>query len=133
MMKHLQPEMGAVFWDEGLPQKRIALQPAYKETRKEMPQPMIPQLDFIQNLQYKYIELVTLDLEGSTDENVKESVTFRYNMLKAKLGFLQSKFKQFSSVVKTKSPSLMMQMQKAFKAGEKGLGTSHPPKPWKQG
>jgi DNA polymerase-1 len=25
------------------------LQPAYKETRKEMPQPMVPQLDFIQN------------------------------------------------------------------------------------
>lgn len=50
MMKHLQPEMGAVFWDEGLPQKRLELQPAYKETRKEMPQPMIPQLDFIQDL-----------------------------------------------------------------------------------
>jgi DNA polymerase-1 len=49
MMKHLQPEMGAVFWDEGLPQKRVELQPAYKETRKEMPLPMIPQLDFIQN------------------------------------------------------------------------------------
>ena len=50
MIKHLQPELGAVFWDEGLPQKRIELQPAYKETRKEMPQPMIPQLDFIQKL-----------------------------------------------------------------------------------
>ncbi len=49
MIKHLQPELGAVFWDEGLPQKRVELQPAYKETRKEMPQPMIPQLDFIQN------------------------------------------------------------------------------------
>ena len=49
MMKHLQPELGAVFWDEGLPEKRMTLQPAYKETRKEMPQPMIPQLDFIQN------------------------------------------------------------------------------------
>lgn len=49
LMKHLQPEMGAVFWDEGLPQKRVELQPAYKETRKEMPLPMIPQLDFIQN------------------------------------------------------------------------------------
>lgn len=48
MMKHLQPELGAVFWDEGLPQKRVELQPAYKETRKEMPQPMIPQLDYIQ-------------------------------------------------------------------------------------
>ena len=50
MLKDLQPEMGAVFWDEGLPQKRVELQPAYKETRKEMPQPMIPQLDFIQGL-----------------------------------------------------------------------------------
>ena len=48
MMKHLQPELGAVFWDEGLPEKRMTLQPAYKETRKEMPQPMVPQLDFIQ-------------------------------------------------------------------------------------
>lgn len=48
MIKHLQPELGAVFWDEGLPQKRMELQPAYKETRKEMPKPMVPQLDFIQ-------------------------------------------------------------------------------------
>ena len=47
MLKHLQPELGAVFWDEGLPQKRVELQPAYKETRKEMPSPMVPQLDFI--------------------------------------------------------------------------------------
>jgi DNA polymerase-1 len=48
MVKHLQPELGAVVWDEGMPQRRVELQPAYKETRKEMPMPMIPQLDFIQ-------------------------------------------------------------------------------------
>ena len=50
MVKHLQPELGAVVWDEGLPQKRMEVQPAYKETRKEMPTAMIPQLDFIQKL-----------------------------------------------------------------------------------
>ena len=50
MVKHLQPELGAVFWDEGMPERRVKLQPAYKETRKEMPKPMIPQLDFIQQL-----------------------------------------------------------------------------------
>ena len=50
MLKHLQPEFGAVVWDEGVPQKRVELQPAYKETRKEMPLPMVPQLDFIQKL-----------------------------------------------------------------------------------
>jgi len=49
MVKHLQPDLGAVFWDEGLPEKRMTLQPAYKETRKEMPSPMVPQLDFIQD------------------------------------------------------------------------------------
>ena len=50
MVKHLQPGLGAVVWDEGVPERRVELQPAYKETRKEMPQPMIPQLDFIQKL-----------------------------------------------------------------------------------
>jgi len=50
MVKHLQPELGAVFWDEGMPERRVRLQPAYKETRKEMPKPMVPQLDFIQKL-----------------------------------------------------------------------------------
>src|SRR5436190_11690232 len=48
MVKHLQPELGAVVWDEGLPERRTELQPDYKLTRKEMPQPMVPQLDFIQ-------------------------------------------------------------------------------------
>ena len=50
MVKHLQPQLGAVVWDEGVPQRRVELQPAYKETRKEMPTPMIPQLDFIPKL-----------------------------------------------------------------------------------
>ena len=50
MVKHLQPELGAVFWDEGMPERRVKLQPAYKETRKEMPKPMVPQLEFIQKL-----------------------------------------------------------------------------------
>jgi 5'-3' exonuclease len=50
MVKHLQPDLGAVFWDEGMPERRVKLQPAYKETRKEMPKPMVPQLEFIQKL-----------------------------------------------------------------------------------
>jgi 5'-3' exonuclease len=50
MLKHLQPDLGAVVWDSGLPQRRTELQPAYKETRKEMPLPMVPQIDYIQKL-----------------------------------------------------------------------------------
>jgi 5'-3' exonuclease len=50
MLKHLQPDLGAVVWDMGLPQRRTELQPEYKETRKEMPAPMVPQIDYIQKL-----------------------------------------------------------------------------------
>lgn len=50
MLKHLQPDLGAVVWDRGLPQRRTELQPGYKETRKEMPAPMVPQLDEIQKI-----------------------------------------------------------------------------------
>jgi len=50
MLKHLQPDLGAVIWDRGLPQRRTELQPGYKETRKEMPGPMVPQLDEIQKM-----------------------------------------------------------------------------------
>src|SRR5205085_10350252 len=46
MVKHLQLDLGAVFWDEGLPQRRVELQPSYTETRKATPTPMIPQRAF---------------------------------------------------------------------------------------
>ena len=47
MLKDLQPDLAAIFWDEGLPAKRLELQPAYKQQREAMPEKMIPQLDFI--------------------------------------------------------------------------------------
>ena len=50
MVKDLQPDLGAVIWDMGIPKRRTDLQPAYKEQRAEMPDDMRPQLTFIQNL-----------------------------------------------------------------------------------
>jgi len=50
MVKDLAPDLGAVVWDMGMPQRRVALQPAYKQQRTEMPAPMRDQLTFIQNL-----------------------------------------------------------------------------------
>jgi 5'-3' exonuclease len=47
MIKDLRPDLAAVFWDEGMPEKRVQLQPAYKQQREAMPEKMVPQLDFI--------------------------------------------------------------------------------------
>ena len=48
-MKDLRPDLAAIFWDGGLPAKRVELQPAYKQQREAMPEKMIPQLDFIRD------------------------------------------------------------------------------------
>ena len=50
MIKDLQPELAAVIWDEGMPKRRMELQPDYKATRAEMPDDMRSQLTVIQNL-----------------------------------------------------------------------------------
>lgn len=70
-------------------------------------------VDFIQNLEYKFIELVSLDFETSPEEVIRETISFRYNSVKAKLIFLQNRMKEFSSIVKVKNPSLLIQMQKS--------------------
>lgn len=50
MIKDLQPDLAAVVWDQGLPKRRTELQPAYKETRAEMPEDMRPQISFIREI-----------------------------------------------------------------------------------
>jgi len=40
MVVDLKPDLGAVIWDAGLPERRTALQPAYKQNRTEMPSEM---------------------------------------------------------------------------------------------
>ena len=50
MIKDVQPDRAAVLWDVGLPKRRTELQPEYKVNRAEMPDPMRPQLEFIQRI-----------------------------------------------------------------------------------
>ena len=70
MLKHLQPELGAVFWDEGMPERRVKLQPAYKETRKEMPLPMVPQLEFIQETLSELIGFKNISLPNTEADDL---------------------------------------------------------------
>src|ERR1700683_3953115 len=49
MLKDLRPDLAAIFWDEGLAEKRGAVLPGYKQQREAMPGKMIPQLDFIRD------------------------------------------------------------------------------------
>lgn len=76
-------------------------------------------------MEYKYIELISIDYETSSEETIREAITFRYNSVKAKLMFLQNRMKDFSSLVKVKNPSLLIQMQKALNEGGRDPASTH--------
>jgi DNA polymerase-1 len=74
MVKDLAPDLGAVIWDMGMPQRRVALQPDYKQQRAEMPDLMRPQLTFIQNL-VPHLGFASLWLDDTEADDLMASYT----------------------------------------------------------
>jgi hypothetical protein len=69
-------------------------------------------LDFIQNIEYKFIELLSLDFINSPDDTVRKQISFRYNALKSKLALMSDRINTINNIVKIKNPSLLLQIQK---------------------
>lgn len=48
-------------------------------------------LDFIQNMEYKFVELLSVDFLRATDDTIRQHITFRYNSMKTRLQVLQTR------------------------------------------
>ena len=70
-------------------------------------------LDFIQNIEYKFMELLSIDFVNSPDDTVRRQIAYRYNALRSKLELMQNRIQTISNIVKLKNPSLLLQIQKA--------------------
>ena len=70
-------------------------------------------LDFIQNIEYKFIELLSIDFVNSPDDTVRKQISYRYNAIRTKLELVQNRIQAISNIVKNKNPSLLLQIQKA--------------------
>jgi hypothetical protein len=83
-------------------------------------------LDFIQNMEYKYVELMSCSCVQSPAEVIQNQITFRYNSMKQKVSILNARLHEINSLVKTKNPSLLLQLQKttSTKPLDNGLATS---------
>ena len=55
---------------------------------------------------------MTCNLIRSPDEIVQHQITFRYNSMKQRLAIMQSRLHEINTLVKTKNPSLLLQLQK---------------------
>lgn len=69
-------------------------------------------LDFIQNMEYKFVELMYCLCSKSPEEVVQHHITYRYNLMKQKLSIMQSRLQEVNNLVKIKNPSLLLQLQK---------------------
>lgn len=65
------------------------------------------QLEFVQNTDYKTVELLSLRFRQSEDELVQRHVTFRYNSVKRSLAVAKSRLHEMTSMVKARNPSLL--------------------------
>lgn len=72
-------------------------------------------LDFIQNIEYKFIELLSCDFQAGGEESIRQQITYRYNAVKSKLALMQARLQDISSLVKVKNPSLLLQLQRSSK------------------
>jgi hypothetical protein len=77
-------------------------------------------LDLIQNMEYKFIELMSCDFEASPEHVIQHHITYRYNAMKQRLAIMQSRLHEINNLVKLKNPSLLIQLQKSGP----GLGSS---------
>jgi hypothetical protein len=77
-------------------------------------------LDFIQNIEYKFIELLSIDFINSSDDVVRKQIAYRYNAVKRKMEMTKDRINMISNLVKVKNPSLLLQIQKVpSKTGRK--------------
>ena len=69
-------------------------------------------LDFIQNVEYKFIELLSCSCMASDEFTVRQNITFRYNSMKSKTQLMEARLKDVNNLVKIKNPSLLLAMQR---------------------
>ncbi|CAN0374207.1 unnamed protein product [Ectocarpus sp. 8 AP-2014] len=68
-------------------------------------------LDFIQNMEYKFVELMSLQYTRSAEDIVQHQITYRYNAMKSRLALMQARLQEVNNLVKLKNPSLLLQLQ----------------------
>merc|ERR1711972_144399 len=69
-------------------------------------------LNFIHNLHYKFVELLSCNFDASPEEMVRQQITFRYNSNKKRLESMEARVQAINAFIKVKNPSLLLQLKR---------------------
>jgi hypothetical protein len=70
-------------------------------------------LDFIQNLEYKFVELLCVQFVESDAETVRQAVRYRYNALRSRYAIMNARLQDVNAFIKLKNPQLLQQLARA--------------------
>lgn len=76
-------------------------------------------LEFIQNIGYKYIEVLTLCFNIGSDELVKAQVQYRFTASRRRAAALDSQLTALRNTIRVKLPALYQQLQREGREREK--------------
>jgi hypothetical protein len=69
-------------------------------------------MDFIQNVGFKFVELLSVDFLLTPSDVIKEHIIFRYFSVRKQVDMLQARLHDVNELVKNKSPSLLLAIKK---------------------
>ena len=55
---------------------------------------------FEQNMEYKFVELLSCQFQASSEEHIKQQVTYRYNAVKSRLALMQARLADINALVR---------------------------------
>eukprot|EP01053_Blabericola_migrator_P004400 Blabericola_migrator_1__4399@NODE_2361_length_2879_cov_14_873044_g1479_i0_p3_GENE_NODE_2361_length_2879_cov_14_873044_g1479_i0NODE_2361_length_2879_cov_14_873044_g1479_i0_p3_ORF_typecomplete_len155_score16_87SAS6_N/PF16531_5/1_2e15_NODE_2361_length_2879_cov_14_873044_g1479_i0482946 len=80
-------------------------------------------LTFVQNVEYKFVELLSIPFVQSPEDLIRNSISYRYHVVKSKLAMVHARLQDVGALLKSKNPSLLKQLEKCANV----LSTACPP------
>lgn len=78
----------------------------------------LARLDLIRNMEYKFVDLMSVPFEAAPDDMIKVHITYRYNAAKSKLALMHARLQDINTLVKIKNPSLLVQLHHQHQASQ---------------
>ncbi len=85
-------------------------------------------LDFIQNLEYKFVELLSVSFLQSAEAVIREHISFRYRAVREKLTLTQARLNEVTNIVSARARALLL-FSAALTAARERASPPNPPTP----
>ncbi|KAG2387982.1 hypothetical protein C9374_000832 [Naegleria lovaniensis] len=82
-------------------------------------------LNFVQNMEYKFVELLSLEIQESPEHIIRQHISFRYNSMRSRVAILNARLQEVSTIIKMKNPSLLLHLTRTV-AGTTQPNTTSP-------